>query len=216
MNEPKQAPALLPLHLNAQLVDACHEADGTRRLRYSVALGEGRSPLVAERTFEPGTLEGVAADGGDFGVILLAEVREAVERLLLEMAWRGVEHSERDTLREMGTCPRIGHEERARILEELIAKRGPELTSKIGADWIRIMLASEFRAVYADGERKGAVQTAGESGAAAIDLLAWFRETFTARVVNMPRPGAALVGKALILCERTPSGDLVPFEERRK
>lgn len=167
MSDEKQAPAVLPLHIDAQLVEACLHADGRRVFRYRVLTGEGRRPVIAEHVLEAGVFEAIAveADSAEQAAALVVRgVRETVERVVLEMAARGVDHSERDTLRDLDTCPRIGHAERARILEELIAKRGPEMTRKIGADWIRVMIESELRAVYADGEQKGAAlarQTAG-------------------------------------------------------
>lgn len=115
-----------------------------------------------------------------------------------------------DTLRDLMTGPRIDHAERAQILATLVREKREEMERNCGPDWIETMLISEFRAVYTDGEQKGAKLRAETIDNARIGE--WYRQWLAPRLVNAPVVGGHFIGTRITLCEERPNGVLVPLE----
>lgn len=143
-----------PLEISAERVEES-EGDFGYRATMAVETAEGLPPIVAHVSLSraayvelDGTIEGRRAAVDDL-------CTEAAERALRASAGLGAKDDPRDTVRDLATDPRIGHQERAGILAELVRTKGAEMAKNHGPDWLVAMLASEFRAVYADGERKG-------------------------------------------------------------
>lgn len=91
-----------------------------------------------------------------------------------------------------GKSPKVSHADRARVLAQTLASRRSELEASHGADWLRVMLESEFRAVYADGEAKG-YRIGVEETTEHTTTGKWFAEELRPRLVGaMPEVGAEL------------------------
>ncbi len=93
-----------------------------------------------------------------------------------------------------GLKPKVPHGERARAFADTLKAKRVELEAQHGDEWLRVMLESEFRAVYSDGERKGyrvgdAIQRKN------ADIGEWYLTTLAPRCEGLPTPGAPLTAE---------------------
>ncbi len=146
---------LLALEIPVERVDSSITDDGFRAT-LAVETAEGLPPIVSEVRVSREVLE--ALDGTVEGreAALQDLCLEEVQRdLLVAAGLHAKSLRSPDTVRDLGTDPRISHEDRAKLFATMVREQGAELARLHGEDWLRILLESELRAVYADGERKG-------------------------------------------------------------
>lgn len=146
---------LVTVEIVAEVVERS-EVDGVRRLLVATRTLDGQPPLRSElRILDPDVDEDEL-------------VAQAVRHDLLEAAGNAERFRAADTLTDLQTIPRVPHEDRADALAKLVTDHGDKIRARNGPNWLRTMLASELRAVYADGERQGYQRHADE----AADALA--------------------------------------------
>lgn len=133
------------VEVTAEIVDRSVAEDGTIRVSLETPTGHGREPLRSVvHLYRHDVTE---AEVVDF-------CRDAVLYDLREAA-AAAERSRKPTIPALETLPRVPHEDRATILSKLVAERGEAMAKLHGPGWLRVLLAAELRAVYADGEAKG-------------------------------------------------------------
>lgn len=118
------------------------------------------------------------------------------------------------TLTDLKTQPRVPLEERAKNLAELAATKSAEMEANCGPDWLQHMIASELRAVYADGEQKGYRRRTDESETDSDRGAKWWSEVFARACVNPPLAGEPLSGMRLVVSTQMPDGTLKPLPIR--
>lgn len=144
------------IEIPVERVESQRGPDGFRAT-FAVETTPELPPLITEVHVPTLALEALDATSEGTDAALEDMCLEAVREDLVEAVGHYVkdQKSGPETLRDLGTGPRIPHSDRATLLAKLIAEDSERQARHGGPHWLAVMLESEFRAVYADGETKG-------------------------------------------------------------
>lgn len=191
---------LYTLHLEAERVESTYDRAEGFAATVAVPLATTEAPDRKPLRIDVRVPASMLASMGE------AEIAEAIDSLCASAADREVRavlsgEAPPTNVDLESLAPKVPHADRAEVFARMVVERRAELEAKHGEDWLRIMLESEFRAVYADGERKGySIGAAYERRDATIGD--WYLNQFAPRVEGLPEPGKPLDARRFTLSER--------------